>query len=55
VAFLHHLCAGIRYLFLDVDKGVDLATARDQRRRTRRSLVLTALAGWRLLMVKGTW
>jgi succinate dehydrogenase / fumarate reductase cytochrome b subunit len=27
-AFLHHLCAGIRFLFLDVHKGVDLATAR---------------------------
>jgi succinate dehydrogenase / fumarate reductase cytochrome b subunit len=27
-AFLHHFCAGIRYLFLDADMGVDLATAR---------------------------
>lgn len=27
-AFCHHFCAGIRYLFLDLDKGVDLATAR---------------------------
>lgn len=27
-AFLHHLCAGIRYLFLDVHKGIDLPTAR---------------------------
>ena len=27
-AYLHHLCAGVRHLFLDIGKGVDLATAR---------------------------
>lgn len=27
-AFCHHLCAGIRFLFLDMDKGMDLKTAR---------------------------
>lgn len=27
-AFLHHLCAGVRFLFLDIDKGVGLPTAR---------------------------
>jgi succinate dehydrogenase / fumarate reductase, cytochrome b subunit len=27
-AYCHHFCAGIRYLFLDLDKGVDLQTAR---------------------------
>ena len=27
-AFCHHFCAGIRYLLLDLDKGVDLKTAR---------------------------
>src|SRR4249919_1955305 len=27
-AFLHHLLAGIRYLFLDIHKGIDLAAAR---------------------------
>jgi succinate dehydrogenase / fumarate reductase cytochrome b subunit len=27
-SFLHHLCAGVRYLFLDLDKGVDLPAAR---------------------------
>jgi succinate dehydrogenase / fumarate reductase cytochrome b subunit len=27
-AYCHHFCAGIRYLFLDLDKGTDLATAR---------------------------
>jgi succinate dehydrogenase / fumarate reductase cytochrome b subunit len=27
-SYCHHFCAGIRYLFLDLDKGVDLRTAR---------------------------
>ncbi|HXC40793.1 MAG TPA: succinate dehydrogenase, cytochrome b556 subunit [Burkholderiales bacterium] len=27
-AFLHHFCAGIRYLFLDLQKGIDLPAAR---------------------------
>ncbi|MCL2590386.1 MAG: succinate dehydrogenase, cytochrome b556 subunit [Betaproteobacteria bacterium] len=27
-AYLHHFCAGIRYLFLDIDKGLDLPCAR---------------------------
>jgi succinate dehydrogenase / fumarate reductase cytochrome b subunit len=27
-AYLHHLCAGIRYLFLDIHRGIDLPTAR---------------------------
>ena len=27
-AYLHHLCAGVRHLFLDIDMGVDLASAR---------------------------
>jgi succinate dehydrogenase / fumarate reductase cytochrome b subunit len=27
-ALCHHLCAGIRFLFLDIDKGIDLKTAR---------------------------
>lgn len=27
-AYSHHFCAGIRYLFLDLDKGGDLGTAR---------------------------
>jgi succinate dehydrogenase / fumarate reductase, cytochrome b subunit len=49
-AFLHHLCAGIRYLFLDVHKGIDLATARATSVAVLAvSLVLTAFAGWRLL------
>jgi succinate dehydrogenase / fumarate reductase cytochrome b subunit len=27
-SFLHHFCAGIRFLFLDLHKGIDLPTAR---------------------------
>ena len=27
-AYLHHFCAGIRYLFLDIGKGLDLPCAR---------------------------
>ncbi|MBM5570625.1 MULTISPECIES: succinate dehydrogenase, cytochrome b556 subunit [Deefgea] len=27
-AYLHHACAGIRFLFLDIHKGLDLKTAR---------------------------
>jgi len=27
-SYCHHFCAGIRFLFLDVNKGVDLETAR---------------------------
>lgn len=27
-AFLHHFCAGIRFLFLDIDKGIHLRAAR---------------------------
>ena len=27
-AYCHHFCAGVRFLFLDIDKGIDLQTAR---------------------------
>jgi succinate dehydrogenase / fumarate reductase cytochrome b subunit len=27
-SYCHHFCAGIRYLLLDMDKGIDLKTAR---------------------------
>jgi succinate dehydrogenase / fumarate reductase cytochrome b subunit len=43
-AYCHHFCAGIRFLFLDLDKGVDLATA-----RLTSALVIAAslaLAAW---------
>ena len=36
-AYLHHLCAGIRYLFLDLDIGVDKPTS-----RTSAAVVLAA-------------
>jgi succinate dehydrogenase / fumarate reductase cytochrome b subunit len=49
-AFLHHLCAGIRYLFLDIDKGVDLPTARATSGAVLAvSLALTAVLGGLLL------
>src|SRR4051812_5803361 len=48
-AYLHHFCAGIRYLFLDIDVGMRLETAR----RTSfvvfaASLALTVILGARL-------
>lgn len=48
-AYAHHFFAGIRFLFLDVHKGIDLASAR----RTAvavlvLSLALTALVGVKL-------
>ena len=48
-AFCHHFCAGIRYLFLDLDKGVDLKTARlTSWIVLAASLALTAALGWKL-------
>ena len=48
-AYCHHFCAGIRYLFLDLDKGVDLATARLTSWIVLAvSLALTAFLGWKL-------
>lgn len=48
-AYLHHFCAGIRYLFLDIDKGVDLRTARASSYAVLAvSLALTGLLGMRL-------
>jgi succinate dehydrogenase / fumarate reductase cytochrome b subunit len=49
-AFLHHLCAGVRYLFLDIHKGVDLPTARLTSVLVLvASLALTAVLGATLL------
>jgi succinate dehydrogenase / fumarate reductase, cytochrome b subunit len=49
--YLHHFCAGIRYLFLDLDKGVDLATARMTAGAVYFvSMPLALLAGWRLFL-----
>jgi len=48
-AYLHHFFAGIRYLFLDIDKGVDLAAARASSYAVLAvSLALTVLLGMRL-------
>jgi succinate dehydrogenase / fumarate reductase cytochrome b subunit len=48
-AYCHHFCAGIRYLFLDLDKGVDLKSARlSSWIVLAASLLLTAWLGWKL-------
>jgi succinate dehydrogenase / fumarate reductase cytochrome b subunit len=48
-AYCHHFCAGIRFLFLDLDKGVDLARARLTSIAVLLvSLALTAWLGWKL-------
>jgi len=48
-AFLHHFCAGIRYLAIDLDCGVKLAQARASSKWVLAlSLTLTALIGARL-------
>ena len=48
-AYLHHFCAGIRYLFLDIDRGVGLRAARASSYAVLAvSLALTALVGMRL-------
>lgn len=48
-AFLYHFCAGIRYLFIDLDYGVRLAQARASSKWVIFvSLALTVLIGARL-------
>ncbi|MGH8688901.1 MAG: succinate dehydrogenase, cytochrome b556 subunit [Burkholderiales bacterium] len=48
-AYCHHFCAGIRFLFLDLDKGVDKATARlTSGIVLGASLLLTAWLGMKL-------
>ena len=48
-AYCHHFCAGIRYLFLDMDKGVALETARlTSWIVLAASLGLTVFFGWKL-------
>ncbi len=49
-AYLHHFCAGIRYLLLDMHKGIELAAARASSVWVFVvSLVLTVLIAWRVL------
>jgi len=48
-AYCHHFCAGIRYLFLDLDKGVSLPAARASSWAVLgASLLLTAWLGVQL-------
>lgn len=48
-AYCHHFCAGIRFMFLDLDKGVDLAAARlTSVIALVVSLALTAWLGYKL-------
>jgi succinate dehydrogenase / fumarate reductase cytochrome b subunit len=47
-AFLHHFCAGIRYLLMDMDIGVDLATTRAS------SWAVLAVSGV-LTLILGAW
>lgn len=49
-AFLHHFCAGIRYLFLDIHMGIDLPKARATSWVVMVvSIVLTLVIGSKLL------
>jgi succinate dehydrogenase / fumarate reductase, cytochrome b subunit len=48
-AYCHHFCAGIRFLFLDLDKGLDKDTARLTGIAVLvASLAITAFLGWKL-------
>lgn len=49
--YLHHFCAGIRYLLLDLHIGIDLASARMSAGAVYFiSVPLALLAGWRLFL-----
>lgn len=48
-AYLHHFCAGIRFLLLDLHKGLDLQSARNSSRIVLIvSIALTVLIGVKL-------
>src|SRR5690349_25176095 len=48
-AYAHHLCAGIRFLLLDLNKGIELASARRSASAVLVvSLLLTAYFAWRI-------
>ena len=48
-AYAHHFCAGIRFLLLDLNKGIELRQARMTSYAVfAASLALTAFFGWRL-------
>lgn len=45
-ALMHHMCAGIRFLFLDIEKGIDRVTAQKSARWVLIvSLLFTAVLG----------
>ena len=47
--FLHHLCAGIRHVLLDLQIGIVLAQARTSSKLVLAAgFLLTALIGWKL-------
>ena len=48
-AYAHHFCAGIRFLLLDLNKGIELAPARRSASAVLIvSLLLTAYFAWRI-------
>lgn len=48
-AYAHHFCAGIRYLFIDMNKGVELRPARGSAYAVFvASILITLFFGWRL-------
>jgi succinate dehydrogenase / fumarate reductase cytochrome b subunit len=48
-AYLHHFCAGIRFLLLDMHVGIEKEAARQQRRIVLIvSLILTVFIGAKL-------
>jgi succinate dehydrogenase / fumarate reductase cytochrome b subunit len=50
-SYLHHFCAGIRYLFLDMHKGIELASARKSAGAVLIvSIPLALLVVWRLFL-----
>jgi len=50
-AYMHHFCAGIRFLLLDIHVGIDLVSARQTTFIVFVvSLTLTALLCWRILL-----
>ena len=45
--FIYHMCAGIRFLFLDIHKGLDLCTSKNTARIVIiTSLILTFILGY---------
>ncbi|MCC2645550.1 MAG: sdhC [Burkholderiales bacterium] len=45
-AFMYHMCSGVRFLFLDIDKGADIKTAKATARIViGLSIILTAILG----------